>query len=141
LASAPTLSVTVAKADDKYVRHSEGSAVELKDGRLLLVWTEFTRGEGDSDFFPARLVAKTGCNSGVFGGSPNNSTCGGSTSWPLVCQPAPSITSTRRWRPCGSTSRTHSARARLIAGVAGPFGPLRGNAVKWIWSNGVAPTP
>src|SRR5947208_14311623 len=56
--------VTVAKADDKYVRHSEGTAVELKDGRLLLAWIEFTKGEGDSDFFPARIVAKTSKDGG-----------------------------------------------------------------------------
>src|SRR4051812_32804395 len=56
--------VTVAKADDTHVRHSEGSAVEMKDGRLLLAWTEFTKGEGDSDFFPARLVAKTSKDGG-----------------------------------------------------------------------------
>src|SRR3954452_14127440 len=56
--------VTVAKADDTHVRHSEGSAVELKDGRLLLVWTEFTKGVGDSDFFPARIVARTSKDGG-----------------------------------------------------------------------------
>jgi len=56
--------VTVAKADDKYVRHSEGTAVELKDGRLLLAWIEFTKGDGDSDFFPARIVAKTSTDGG-----------------------------------------------------------------------------
>ncbi len=58
------LIVTVAKADGKYVRHSEGTAVELKDGRLLLAWIEFTKGEGDSDFFPARIVAKTSKDGG-----------------------------------------------------------------------------
>ena len=58
--SAEPIIVTIAKADDTLVRHSEGSAVELKDGRLLLVWQEFRKGtKGDSDFFPARLVAKT----------------------------------------------------------------------------------
>lgn len=62
--AAQPVTLTVAKADAKYVRHSEGSAVELKDGRLLLVWTEFTKGEGDSDFFPARLVAKTSKDGG-----------------------------------------------------------------------------
>ena len=56
LAGEPVI-VTVAKADEKYVRHSEGTAVELKDGRLLLAWIEFTKGVGDSDFFPARIVA------------------------------------------------------------------------------------
>lgn len=56
--------VTVAKADDKHVRNSEGTAVELRDGRLLLAWIEFTKGEGDSDFFPARIVAKTSKDGG-----------------------------------------------------------------------------
>lgn len=50
--------VTVAKADDTFVRHSEGTTVELKDGRLLLAWIEFTKGTGDSDFFTARIVCK-----------------------------------------------------------------------------------
>ena len=56
--------VTVAKADDKHVRNSEGTAVGLKDGRLLLAWIEFTKGERDSDFFPARIVAKTSKDGG-----------------------------------------------------------------------------
>lgn len=63
-AAAEPVIVTVAKADDKYVRHSEGSAVELKGGRLLLAWIEFTKGKGDSDFFPARIVAKTSKDGG-----------------------------------------------------------------------------
>lgn len=62
--SAEPLLLTVAKADDKHVRHSEGTAVELKDGRLLLAWIEFTKGQGDSDFFPARIVAKTSKDGG-----------------------------------------------------------------------------
>lgn len=56
---------TFAKADDEIVRHSEGSAVELKDGRLLLVWQEFRKGaKGDSDFYPARLVGKVSQDGG-----------------------------------------------------------------------------
>lgn len=55
----------LAKADDTLVRQSEGSTVELKDGRLLIVWQEFRKGtKGDSDFFPARLVAKTSNDGG-----------------------------------------------------------------------------
>ncbi len=55
----------LAKADDVHVRQSEGTAVELKDGRLLLVWQEFRKGKHrDSDFFPARLVAKTSADGG-----------------------------------------------------------------------------
>lgn len=54
-----------AKADDQIVRHSEGSAVELKDGRLLLIWQEFRKGrKGDSDFYPARLVSKRSSDGG-----------------------------------------------------------------------------
>ncbi len=54
-----------AKADDKLVRHSEGSAVELKDGRLLLIWQEFRKGpKGDSDYYPARLVSKSSRDDG-----------------------------------------------------------------------------
>src|SRR5262245_44729997 len=56
--------LTVAKSDDVHVRNSEGSAVELKDGKLLLAWIEFTKGEGDSDFFPARIVARTSPDGG-----------------------------------------------------------------------------
>src|SRR5687767_8843612 len=56
--------VTVAKSDDKYVRNSEGTAVALKDGRLMLAWIEFTKGKGDSDFFPARIVSKTSKDGG-----------------------------------------------------------------------------
>ena len=32
--------------------------IELKDGRILLAWQEFRMGKRDSDYFPARLVAK-----------------------------------------------------------------------------------
>ena len=54
-----------AKADDQLVRHSEGSAVELKDGRILLVWQEFRKGaKGDSDYYPARLVSKSSRDGG-----------------------------------------------------------------------------
>src|SRR5262245_27197044 len=62
-AAEPLIS-TIAKADDKFVRHSEGSAVELKDRRLMLAWIEFTRGAGDSDFFPARIVSRTSKDGG-----------------------------------------------------------------------------
>src|SRR5262245_19132905 len=58
LSAAAPIIVTVAKANDTYVRHSEGAAIELGDGRLLLIWQEFKKGPGDSDFFPGRLVAK-----------------------------------------------------------------------------------
>lgn len=61
----PPRTQTFAKADDELVRHSEGTAVELNDGRLFLVWQEFRKGtRGDSDFFPARLVAKTSSDGG-----------------------------------------------------------------------------
>jgi hypothetical protein len=63
-AAAEPVIITVAKADDTHVRNSEGTAVGLKDGRLLLAWIEFTKGEGDSDFFPARIVAKTSKDGG-----------------------------------------------------------------------------
>ncbi|MEX2558629.1 MAG: sialidase family protein [Pirellulales bacterium] len=56
--------VTVAEATDEHPRHSEGSAVELKDGSLLLVWQEFSPGSGDSDFFPSRLAARTSRDGG-----------------------------------------------------------------------------
>lgn len=62
--AAPPQIVMVAKADDQHVRQSEGTSVELADGKLLLAWIEFRKGEGDSDFFPARIVAKTSSDGG-----------------------------------------------------------------------------
>lgn len=56
--------VTIAEAKGKIARHSEGSMVELKDGSLFLVWQEFEKGKGDSDFFPGRLVAATSKDGG-----------------------------------------------------------------------------
>jgi len=56
--------VTVAEAKDKIARNSEASMVELKDGSLFAVWQEFQKGEGDSDFFPGRLVAMTSRDGG-----------------------------------------------------------------------------
>jgi sialidase-1 len=37
----------------------------MKDGRLLLVYQEFKKGSGDSDFFPGRLVARTSKDGGL----------------------------------------------------------------------------
>ncbi|MFN0197642.1 MAG: sialidase family protein [Planctomycetaceae bacterium] len=55
-----------AKADDTHVRHSEGTAVELGDGRIFFIWQEFRKGpKGDSDYYPARLVAKTSSDGGL----------------------------------------------------------------------------
>lgn len=62
--------VTVARGDDKVVRHSEGSAIELKDGRVLLVYQEMKKGDGDSDFFPGWLVARTSRDGGRTWGEP-----------------------------------------------------------------------
>jgi len=50
---------TIAKAQGKNVRNSEGSVTQLKDGSLFVVYQEFERGDGDSDFFPGRLVGKS----------------------------------------------------------------------------------
>lgn len=58
------LIVDVAKADKKHVRCSEGTFIELKDGQLLLVYQEMDEGEGDSDFFPSRLVTQTSRDGG-----------------------------------------------------------------------------
>jgi sialidase-1 len=64
LAAEPII-FTIAPADETRVRQSEGTAVELADGRLLLAWIEFVQGPGgDSDFFPARIVAKTSRDGG-----------------------------------------------------------------------------
>ncbi len=63
-AQAPRL-ITIAEARDEIARHSEGSMLELKDGKLLLIWQEFKKGKGDSDFFPGRLVAKTSRDGGL----------------------------------------------------------------------------
>jgi sialidase-1 len=56
--------VMVAEAKDKVVRNSEAAMVELKDGSLFMVWQEFQKGEGDSDFFPGRLTAMTSRDGG-----------------------------------------------------------------------------
>lgn len=57
--------VMIARAEGKTVRNSEGTLIELKAGRLLLVWQEFEQGPGgDSDFFPNRLSAMTSPDGG-----------------------------------------------------------------------------
>ena len=53
----------VAPATEEYPRNSEGDLVELKDGRLLLAWTEFYGGYGDGD--RAHIVAKTSSDGGL----------------------------------------------------------------------------
>lgn len=54
--------VTVAKSTSDYTRKSEGDVIELKDGRLLLVYMEFS-GTG-SDFAKTRLVAQESTDGG-----------------------------------------------------------------------------
>ncbi len=46
------------KATPESPRHSEGDMIRLKDGRLLLVWSDYFKGLG-WDGSPARLSAKT----------------------------------------------------------------------------------
>src|ERR1051325_4133849 len=74
-------------------------------------------------------AGSTGCSSGVFGGNGNNSTCPGTSSCPLVCQLAPSATSTSRLRPAGSAQRTHSAKPKLIHSLV-----AAGNSSQKVWS-------
>jgi len=56
--------VMVAEARGKVARNSEAAMIELKDNRLFAIWQEFQKGEGDSDFFPGRLVAMTSRDGG-----------------------------------------------------------------------------
>lgn len=58
----PTI-VTVARSAADYTRKSEGDVIELKDGRLLLVYMEFS-GDG-SDFAKTRLVAQESPDGGL----------------------------------------------------------------------------
>lgn len=55
--------VTVAQATPEYTRKGEGDVVELHDGRLLLVYMEFS-GDG-SDFARTRLVAQESPDGGL----------------------------------------------------------------------------
>jgi len=55
--------VTVAATDPVYMRKSEGDSIELRDGRLLLIYTEFT-GDG-SDRAKNRLAAKESADGGM----------------------------------------------------------------------------
>lgn len=56
--------VTIAAAKGNIARHSEAAMVELKDRRLFMVWQEFEKGTGDSDFFPGRLAEMTSADGG-----------------------------------------------------------------------------
>jgi len=57
-----TVIVTVAKSTPEFTRKSEGDVIELDDGRLLLVYMEFS-GTG-SDFAKTRLVAQESSDGG-----------------------------------------------------------------------------
>ncbi len=59
--SPPTI-VTVASTTPEYTRKSEGDVLELEDGRLLLVYMEFS-GDG-SDFAKTRFVSQESTDSG-----------------------------------------------------------------------------
>ena len=54
--------IEVAKSNAEFTRKSEGDVIELKDGRLLLVYMEFS-GDG-SDFAKTRLVAQESADGG-----------------------------------------------------------------------------
>jgi len=54
--------VTVAESTPEFTRKGEGDVIELSDGRLLLVYMEFT-GDG-SDYAVTRLVAKESADEG-----------------------------------------------------------------------------
>ncbi len=56
--------VMVAEAKGEVVRNSEASMIELSDGTLFMIWQEFEKGEGDSDFFPGRLAAMVSSDGG-----------------------------------------------------------------------------
>jgi sialidase-1 len=56
--------LTLAKCQGEVVRNSEAALLELKDKRILAIWPEFTKGPGDSDFFPSRLAAMTSSDGG-----------------------------------------------------------------------------
>jgi sialidase-1 len=55
--------VTVAESTSDFTRKSEGDAIELNDGRLLLVYMEFA-GDG-SDFAKTRLVSQESSDGGT----------------------------------------------------------------------------
>ena len=57
----------VAPYTDDFPRNSEGDVVELADGRLLLVWTEFYGGWEDHD--AARICARTSVDGGATWGA------------------------------------------------------------------------
>lgn len=54
---------TIAKSDAEYTRKSEGDVIELEDGRLLLVYMEFS-GDG-SDFAKTRLAVQESSDGGL----------------------------------------------------------------------------
>lgn len=54
----PTLTV-VASRTTEYFRHSEGSAIELRDGRLLLAWSRFRGTQGDDNSRATLVLAES----------------------------------------------------------------------------------
>ena len=60
----------VVEATAQRPRHSEGDMIALKDGSLLLVWTDYFMGEG-SDDSPARLSSLTSEDGGKTWARPN----------------------------------------------------------------------
>ena len=58
----------VGQSSKEFPRHSEGSIVELKDGRLLLAWTRFTGGA--QDHATANIAAMTSKDGGRTWGKP-----------------------------------------------------------------------
>lgn len=59
---AETKPLLIIEPSEEYPRHSEGDIVELKDGRLCLIYTRFTGGKGDHA--AADLVMRTSADNG-----------------------------------------------------------------------------
>ena len=59
-----THEMLVVPGDCTSVRNSEGDVIVLRDGRLLLGWTEFQRAEGE-DWSPSRFSGKTSEDGGI----------------------------------------------------------------------------
>jgi hypothetical protein len=61
----------IALHDEDYYRHSEGSAIELPDGRILLAWSRFAGAAGGDDG-KATIVIAESTDGGKLGHRPGN---------------------------------------------------------------------
>ena len=110
--------LTIAAATARNPRNSESDIIELRDGRLLLGWTEFYAGNGADDG-AARIVGRVSTDGGARGGTSTRwwRTTASATSWRSTS--CASAAAASRCSTCRRTSRSEALKRPTAASCCG----------------------